>query len=466
MGSNRTISEGRYWEDLVKKVYMQTFGCQMNVYDTGKMHALLGKDGYEATDAMDDADVIILNTCSIREKPELKVHSFLGEALKIKRNQNRPVTVAVSGCVAQQEGDKLLKRYRELDLVFGPDAVPRVRELVNAARSEAPGATKQVLDTEFLDLDNYVFAADIDPESEGQVGAFVTIQKGCDNKCTFCIVPSTRGMEVSRPSDEILEEVRALVETGVKEVTLIGQNVNSYGLKVSGERTFAQLLYAVSDIPDVERIRYTTSHPRDMGPDVIQAYRDLPKLTSHLHLPVQSGSSRVLRRMKRFYTRDRFLEVVSQLKEARPDIVLSTDFIIGFPGETDEDFELTMSLLDEVAFESSFSFKYSPRPGTPALRLLKDEVPPDVAQARLQRLQERQREISRSAHEQMAGEVHQVLVEGPSKYDEAVVCGRTDSYKMVNFPGSIDLVGQTIPVSIIAGFTNSLRGERIPAFGR
>jgi len=446
----------------VKKVFMQTFGCQMNVYDTGKMHALLGKDGFESTNVMGDADVIILNTCSIREKPELKVHSFLGEALKIKRTQNRPVTVAVAGCVAQQEGDKLLKRYRELDLVFGPDAVPRVRDLVMAARSETPGATKQVLDTEFLDLENYAFATDLDPESEGQVGAFVTIQKGCDNKCTFCIVPTTRGAEVSRPSAEIVEEVRALTDTGVREITLIGQNVNSYGLKVGGERTFAQLLYAVSDVPGVERIRYTTSHPRDMGPDVIQAYRDLPKLTSHLHLPVQSGSSAVLRRMKRFYTRDRYLDVVAQLRDARPDIVLSTDFIVGFPGETDADFEETMTLLDEVAFESSFSFKYSPRPGTPALRMLKDEIPPEVAQERLVRLQARQRDISREAHERMAGQVHQVLVEGPSKYDEAVVCGRTGTFKMVNFPGTMDLVGHTVPVSIIAGFTNSLRGERSP----
>jgi tRNA-2-methylthio-N6-dimethylallyladenosine synthase len=431
----------------------------MNVYDSGKIHALLGKDGYEPTESMDQADVIIVNTCSIREKPELKLHSFLGEALKVKRNQDRPVTVAVAGCVAQQEGDKLLKRYRELDLVFGPDAIPRVRALVSAAGSEKRGATKQVLDTDFLDLETYVFASDLDPASKGAVGAFVTIQKGCDNRCTFCIVPTTRGSEVTRPSDQIVEEVRALVETGVKEITLIGQNVNSYGLKVAGERTFAQLLYAVSDVPGVERIRYTTSHPRDMGPDVIQAYRDLPKLTSHLHLPVQSGSDAVLRRMKRFYTRARFLEVVDQLRDARPDIVLTTDFILGFPGETDEDFEATMSLLDEVRFESSFSFKYSKRPGTPALRLLKEEVPPEVAQARLVQLQLRQRDISRAANESMAGQTLSVLVEGASRYDDAVVCGRTSTFKMVNFPGRLDLVGQVVPVSITAGFTNSLRGE-------
>ncbi len=443
----------------MKKVFVQTFGCQMNVYDTGKINALLGKDGYAPTEAMGDADIIIVNTCSIREKPELKLHSFLGDALKIKRSHDRPVTVAVAGCVAQQEGEKLLKRYRDLDLVFGPDAVPRVRELVDAARSERPGATRQVLDTEFLDLEAYAFASDLDPASEGQVGAFVTIQKGCDNKCTFCIVPSTRGPEVSRPSDQILEEVQALAATGVREITLIGQNVNSYGLKVPGERTFAQLLYAVSDVPGVERIRYTTSHPRDMGPDVIQAYRDLPKLTSHLHLPVQSGSNRVLRRMKRFYTRERFLEVVDQLRSARPGIILSTDFIVGFPGETDEDFEETMSLLDDVCFSSSFSFKYSQRPDTPALKLLKDEIPGEVAQARLERLQRRQRDISKAMNSAMAGATVDVLVEGPSRYDDGVVCGRTSGFQMVNFPGGLDLVGRTVPVHIIAGFTNSLRGE-------
>lgn len=443
----------------MKKVFVQTFGCQMNVYDTGKIQALLGKDGFESTASMNDADVIIVNTCSIREKPELKLHSFLGDALKIKRTEDRPVTVAVAGCVAQQEGQKLLTRYRELDLVFGPDAVPRVRELVNAARSDVPRATKQVLDTEFLDLESYAFASELDPSSTGQVGAFVTIQKGCDNKCTFCIVPTTRGPEVSRSSDQILDEVRGLVDTGVREITLIGQNVNSYGLKVAGERTFAQLLYAVSDVPGVERIRYTTSHPRDMGPDVVQAYRDLPKLTSHLHLPVQSGSDRVLRRMKRFYNRDHYLSLVDQLRDARPDMVLSTDFILGFPGETDDDFEQTMTLLDEVAFESSFSFKYSQRPGTSALRLLKDEVPAEVAQARLVRLQQRQREISIAAHEGLSGQTMDVLVEGPSRYDEGVVCGRTSTFKMINFPGTLDLVGKTVPVSVIRGFTNSLRGE-------
>jgi tRNA-2-methylthio-N6-dimethylallyladenosine synthase len=446
-------------EDSLKRVFIQTYGCQMNVYDTGKVRALLGKDGFVATDDMAQADVIIVNTCSVREKPEHKLHSFLGDALKIKRQTDRRITVAVAGCVAQQEGDKLLKRYPQLDIVFGPDAVPRVRELVLAARPESETRAPQVLDTSFLDLETYAFATDLDPDAEDKVGAFVTIQKGCDNKCTFCIVPTTRGLEVSRPSDQILDEVRRLVEQGVREITLIGQNVNSYGLKVGGERTFAQLLYAVAEVQGVERIRYTTSHPRDMGPDVVQAYRDLPVLTSHLHLPVQSGSNRVLRRMKRFYTRERYIDLVAELRDARPDLVLTTDFILGFPGETDEDFEATMSLLDEVAFQGSFSFKYSPRPDTAALRLLQDAISPEVAQARLVRLQDRQRAISLAAHRDMEGQTFHVLVEGPSRHDEGVICGRTSTFKMINFPGVPTMQGRTVPVTVTRGFTNSLRGE-------
>ncbi len=442
-----------------KRVYVRTMGCQMNVYDTGKMRALLGRKGWQATDVMDDADLVIVNTCSVREKPEHKLHSFLGEAFALKRARaaRQPLTVAVAGCVAQQEGRKLLDRYRELDLVLGPDAVPRIVDLVASAE------LRPTLDTEFLDADDYVFASELDPDAAGQVGAFVTIQKGCDNKCTFCIVPYTRGPELSRTSDDIVDEVRRLTATGVREITLIGQNVNSYGLKVPGEKTFAELLYAVAAVPGVERIRYTTSHPRDMGPDVVQAYRDLPQLTSHLHLPVQSGSTRVLRRMKRFYTRERYLQLVDELRSARPDLVLSTDIIVGFPGETDADFDETMSLLEAVRFHSAFSFKYSPRPGTPALKLIArdQDVPAEVAQARLARYQDRQRQISLEENHRMVGTVHPVLVEGPSRHDANVVCGRTSCFKMVNFPGSVDLVGQTVPVLLTRGFTNSFRGEQV-----
>ena len=292
----------------MKQVFIRTFGCQMNVYDTGKMHALLGKHGYAQTEEIDQADLIIVNTCSIREKPELKLHSFLGEAFRVKRQRKGQTTVAVAGCVAQQEGQKLLDRYKNLDLVFGPDAVPKIVEMVCIPE-------KPVLDTTFLDADDYVFASEIDPNADKRIGAFVTIQKGCDNKCTFCIVPSTRGPELSRSSDAIVNEVSQLTSAGVREITLIGQNVNSYGLKVTNEKTFAQLLYAVAEVPGVERIRYTTSH-LNMGEDVVQAYRDIPQLASHLHLPVQSGSSRMLRRMKRFYTRD--LRLVDKLRAARP----------------------------------------------------------------------------------------------------------------------------------------------------
>ena len=437
-----------------KKVYIRTFGCQMNVYDTGKMKALLSKDGYEPTEQMEEADLVIVNTCSIREKPELKLHSFLGEARKIKREQNKELQIAISGCVAQQEGKTLLDRYKDVDLVFGPDAVPNVQQLVKESRGH------QILDTDFLSSADYVFAAEIDPDADRQVGAFVTIQKGCDNKCTFCIVPTTRGQEVSRSSAEIVQEVRSLVAKGVKEITLIGQNVNSYGLKVPGEKNFAQLLYAVADVSGVERIRYTTSHPRDMGEDVFQAYRDLPQLTSQLHLPVQSGSSRVLRRMKRFYTRERYLWVVDQLLSARPDMVLSTDFIIGFPGETDEDFQQTLSLLQEVGFHSSFSFKYSPRPGTPALKLMeRGPVSPEVASARLMELQTLQRKISVEVNKKTIGQTVDVLVEGASPREPNLLFGRTSTFKGVHFEGTPDLIGQTIPVHIYQAFTSALRGE-------
>ncbi len=442
--------------ETARKVFIHTFGCQMNVYDSAKIRAQLARDGWVATDCADDADLVLLNTCSIRDKAEQKMHSALGEYRRRKR-RGAPLTLGIAGCVAQQEGVALLDRYPEVDLVFGPDGVPGVQKLVDAARSG-----QRVLDTTFLDLENYPFVEAVDPDAAGRVGAFVTIQKGCDNKCTFCIVPTTRGVEVSRPSGQILDEVRTLVACGIQEITLIGQNVNSYGLKVPGERTFAELLRAVAEIPGVARIRYTTSHPRDMGPDVVAAYRDLPNLTSHLHLPVQSGSDRVLKRMKRFYTRDHYLRLVDDLRAARPDLALTTDFIVGFPGEEDEDFEQTLSLLSEAGIVGSFSFKYSPRPGTPALKLVdRDPVPDDVASARLSALQARQRALQLAWNRTHEGRVVDVLVEGPSAHDEGVVCGRTSSNLMVNFVGDEALVGQTLPIRVTRSFTHSVRGEQV-----
>jgi len=434
------------------RLFVHTFGCQMNEYDSGKIRARLGADGWIPTDDPADADLILLNTCSIREKAVEKMHSVLGEYRRMKKQ--RPLLLGIAGCVAQERGEELFRRYPDVDLVFGPDGVPKIRELVAAAR-----AGERVLDTAFLDLETYPFVSDLDPTPSG-VGAFVTIQKGCDNRCTFCIVPSTRGAEASRPHAEILAEVNGLVARGVKEITLIGQNVNSYGLKVPGELTFARLLYAVADVPGVERLRYTTSHPRDMGADVAQAYRDLPQLASHLHLPVQSGSNRVLKRMKRFYTRERYLDVVAALRAARPDLVLTTDVIVGFPGETDEDFDQTLSLLDAVGFVGSFSFKFSPRPGTPALKLEArgEAVPEAVASARLIAWQDAQRARSLAWHRSLEGRRVDVLVEGPSRHDDGVVCGRTSQFVSVNVPGDPSLVGRTVPVQVTRGFTHSCRG--------
>jgi tRNA-2-methylthio-N6-dimethylallyladenosine synthase len=437
------------------RVFIHSLGCQMNEYDAGKMRAQLALDGWQPTDRADDADLILVNTCSVREKAVDKMHSALGEYRRRKREGQR-VLIGIAGCVAQERGHELLRKYPDVDLVFGPDGVPAIRRLVAEA-----GLGRRPIDTDFLDLEDYPFVAEIDPRTSG-VSAFVTIQKGCDNHCTFCIVPSTRGAEASRPHAEILAEVRALVARGIVEIVLIGQNVNSYGLKTSGELTFAQLLRAVAAVPGVERIRYTTSHPRDMGPDVIEAHRDLPQLCPHLHLPVQSGSDRVLRRMRRYYTRERYLEVVDALRTARPDIVLTTDVIVGFPGETDDDFAQTMSLLDEVGFVGSFSFKYSPRPGTPALKLVdREAVPDEVASARLTAYQDAQRALSLTWHRSLEGREVDVLVEGPSAHDEGVVCGRTGSFAMVNFPGDPALVGQTVRVRCTRGFTHSVRGERV-----
>jgi tRNA-2-methylthio-N6-dimethylallyladenosine synthase len=437
------------------RVFIKTFGCQMNEYDSGKMRALLGRDGFEATEDLSDADVVLVNTCSVREKPEQKLHSFLGRVLPMKRQ--RRVTVGIAGCMASVEGERLFRRYPQVDLVFGPDAVSRIGEMV----ANAP--TQRILDTEFLGESGYPFPSEVDPDAAGRISAFVTIQKGCDNRCTFCIVPATRGDEVSRSLAEVLAEVGALAARGVKEITLLGQNVNSYGLKIPGHATFAELLRAVHEVEGIELIRYTTSHPRDIGEDVVACYADLPKLASHLHLPVQSGSNRVLRRMKRFYTREQYLDVVDRLRLARPDLVITTDIISGFPGESDVDFADTMSLLEAVRFQASFSFNYSPRPGTPAIKLLDDAVPAGVMQARLERFQARQREIAMESHQALVGSVQRVLVEGPSAHDEGVVCGRTSTFKTINFPGSTDLAGTWASVSVTRGFANTLRGELVEA---
>jgi tRNA-2-methylthio-N6-dimethylallyladenosine synthase len=439
--------------DAPRRVFIKTFGCQMNVYDSGKMLAQLAHDGYEPTDDWRAADLVIVNTCSVREKPQLKVRSFLGPILQRRQTKGAPL-VAVAGCVAQHDGAELFQRMPAIDLIFGPDGVPRVRALVRAARE------RRVLDTAFLEVADYPFVQDLVPTEAGEVASLVTIQKGCDNHCTYCIVPSARGAQVSRPMQDILAEVRGLAERGVRDFTLIGQNVNAYGAEGGAPSRFAELLRAVHAIPEVWRLRFTTSHPRDMDAETIACWRDLPRLASHLHLPVQAGSDRILRRMGRQYTRERYLEVVSALRGARPGISLTTDFIVGFPGERREDFDQTLSLLEEVRFDASFSFKYSPRPGTAATRLHEREpVSPEEAGARLSELQTAQERIQLENNQACVGQVLEVLVERPSRNDPSWWMGRSSCFRAVNFPAGPDQAGLLIPVHITAAHAHSLQGE-------
>lgn len=431
-----------------KRVFIQTFGCQMNELDSEKMLALLGKEGFTRSDTAEQADLVLLNTCSIREKAEHKLYSTLG-----RLRERKDITIGVTGCVAQQEGQTLLKKFPYIDLVMGPDAIPRIGELVARAQEE------RVLDVDVFEGLEYPFVSDLPEEVGAKVSAFVTIQKGCDNKCTFCIVPTTRGEERSRPADDIVAEVRALVASGVREVTLLGQNVNSYGLKTPGAATFAQLITRLNhEVEGLERIRFTTSHPRDFGDDLIEAYATLPRLAPYLHLPVQSGSNRVLKRMKRYYKVEEFLEKVHALRAKVPNLAISTDVIVGFPGESDEDFEATLELLRTVRFDFSYSFMYSPRPGTPALKLI-DDVPLVVKKQRLQIFQELQRQISGERYEALIGTVQPVLVEGTSRNTPEELTGRTPCNKTVNFAGRPRMIGHVVPVRITRSNPNSLRGE-------
>jgi tRNA-2-methylthio-N6-dimethylallyladenosine synthase len=423
----------------------------MNAVDTGKMLAMLSLDGYRPCDRLADADVILLNTCSVREKPEQKLLSFLGRVAG--SGTGRPRLVAVAGCFAQHDGARLFAEHPEIDLVFGPDALPRVRELFKE------GWRRRVLDTRFSNVHDTRFV-DALPVTDSPLVAMLTIQKGCDNHCTYCVVPAARGPEHSRPSAEILEEARALVARGARDLTLLGQNVDSYGRKLHLELSFAELLHAVAAIPGLLRLRFMTSHPRDLSSDVIDAFRSLPRLASHLHLPVQSGSDRVLRRMNRAYSRARYLDLVAALRAARPDISLTTDFIVGFPGEDDADFEQTLALLEEIRFDASFSFRYSPRPRTPARVLhVRDPVPEGVARARLEKLQAVQGRITRENLEALRGRVFDVLVEGASRQEARILCGRTSCFRTLNFEGSPELTGSVQRVRVEEAHANSLRGR-------
>ncbi|WP_374477795.1 tRNA (N6-isopentenyl adenosine(37)-C2)-methylthiotransferase MiaB [Zoogloea sp.] len=439
----------------MKKLYIRTFGCQMNEYDSDKMADVLGAaDGLEKTDNPEEADVILFNTCSVREKAQEKVFHDLGRVKHLKQ-KNPNLIIGVGGCVASQEGEAIVARAPYVDLVFGPQTLHRLPKLI--AERKASGRSQ--VDISFPEIEKF---DNLPPARVEGASAFVSIMEGCSKYCTFCIVPYTRGDEIYRPLADVLAEVAGLAAQGVKEVTLLGQNVNAWRAPVDGDggemADFAFLLECVHEIPGIERLRYTTSHPREMTQRVVDAYARLPKLVSHLHLPVQAGSDRVLAAMKRGYTVLEYKSLVRKLRAARPDISLSSDFIIGFPGETEADFEATMKLIDDLGFDASFSFVYSSRPGTPAADLA-DDTPQDVKLARLARLQKRIEEHAATISAGMVGSVQRILVEGPSKKDPNELAGRTDNNRVVNFAGNPRLVGHFVDVSIVSALPHSLRGE-------
>ena len=441
---------------MPKKVFIRTFGCQMNEYDSDKMADLLaGAEGAVKTDSAEDADIILFNTCSVREKPQEKVFHELGRVRKLKE-KNPALLIGVGGCVASQEGGAIVERAPYVDLVFGPQTLHRLPELIAARRASGQAQ----VDVSFPEIEKFDALPAARVEGEAGSSAFVSIMEGCSKFCTFCIVPYTRGEEVSRPLDDVLGEVAALVAQGVKEVTLLGQNVNAYqGLTAEGDMVdLAFLIETLATIPQLERIRYTTSHPREMTQRLIDVYATTPKLVSHLHLPVQAGSDRVLAAMKRGYTALEYKSIVRKLRAARPDISLSSDFIVGFPGETAEDFEKTMQLIEEVGFDTSFSFLFSPRPGTPAAEMA-DDTPQELKSQRLARLQKRIEAQAFAISEAMVGTVQRVLVEGRAKKDANELAGRTANNRVVNFKGSARQIGQFIDVTITAALPHSLRGE-------
>lgn len=462
---------------MSKKVYLQTWGCQMNVADSERMLALLARMSYTRTEQIEESDLILLNTCHIREKARHKVVSRLGE-IKPLKDANPDLIIAVSGCVAQAESQALAREVPYLDLIFGPDQIEQLPALIQQ-RKETLESLEQafkvapLVETKFDGKDKgySVPVDDVTPyydENHSEVSRFVNIIKGCNNFCTFCVVPFTRGREKSRVESEILSEVRFLVEKGAKEITLLGQNVNSYGLDLigatdvktsNGALPFVDLLYAVSQIPGVERVRFTTSNPHDFTPRLAQAFADLKNISNSFHLPVQSGSNRILDRMNRQYTREEYLERVQWIRNVRPDIAFSTDIIVGFPGETDEDFEQTLSLVKEMKYAFIYAFKYSPRKGTPATRFL-DQVPEEVKDRRLQSLLELQRAETQRQNMAEIGQTRQVLVLYKNKKEENSCYGRTDEGRLVKVVDlSDDFIGKIIPVKMVDANITALIGK-------
>jgi tRNA-2-methylthio-N6-dimethylallyladenosine synthase len=437
------------------KLYIKTYGCQMNEYDSDKMADVLRAcEGMEQTDKPEEADIILFNTCSIREKAEDKVFSDLGRVRPLK--EAKPgVLIGVGGCVASQEGEAIVKRAPYVDVVFGPQTLHRLPQLIQARRETG---LPQV-DISFPEVEKFDHLPA--PQTTGGA-AFVSIMEGCSKYCTFCVVPYTRGEEVSRPFVDVMRDVEELVAQGVKEITLLGQNVNAYcGETEDGDTVdFAFLLQAIAALDGVERLRYTTSHPKEMTQRLIDVYANTPKLVSHLHLPVQSGSDRVLAAMKRGHTVLEYKSIIRRVRAARPDICITSDFIVGFPGETEQDFEATMKLIEEIGFDVSFSYLYSSRPGTPAAEL-RDDTPHEVKAARLKRLQDRIAELEHEVALAMLGTVQRVLVEGVSKKDAQEVAGRTDNNRVVNFRGSPGMIGRFVEVKITEVVRHTLRGELV-----
>ncbi|MCC6160620.1 MAG: tRNA (N6-isopentenyl adenosine(37)-C2)-methylthiotransferase MiaB [Nitrosomonas sp.] len=435
------------------KLYIKTFGCQMNEYDSDKMaDILLSEKSMELTEIVEEADLILFNTCSVREKAQEKVFHDLGRVRHLKNN-NPDLLIGVGGCVASQEGSEIVKRAPFVDLVFGPQTLHRLPDLIDARRRTG----KPQVDISFPEIEKF---DRLPPARTEGVTAFVSIMEGCSKYCSFCVVPYTRGGEVSRPLDDVLAEVAGLAIQGVKEITLLGQNVNAYLGKATGDEIadFATLLEYIHEVPGIERIRYTTSHPREFTARLIETYRHLPKLVGHVHLPVQSGSDRILTAMKRGYTTLEYKSIIRKLRLARPGISISSDFIIGFPGETDDDFEATMKLIDDINFDESFSFIYSPRPGTPASDL-PDDTPHQTKLTRLYRLQEKIQLNAQTISQAMVDTVQRILVEGPSKKDPGELYGRTDNNRVVNFAGRAKLIGSFIDIRITAVSSHTLRGQ-------
>ncbi len=430
-------------------IYLETFGCQMNEHDSEKILEILGAKYYRTTGKIHEADVILINTCTVREKPEHKVYSTLGRLRKLKQKR-REMIIGVGGCLAQQEGERLFAKFPHLDLVFGTHNL----HLLPTLLADIQRTGNQRCETCFYDR---APSMDLVPLVENKVRSYVTIMQGCDNFCSYCIVPSVRGPERSRPMAEILEEVRILAHRGSKEVILLGQNVNSYGKGLNGEASFPALLRGVNRVKGIERIRFTTSHPKDLSQDLITSFRDLPKLCEHIHLPFQSGSNSILHLMNRVYTREGYLAKIDRLRAVCPSIAITADVLVGFPGESQKDFEDTLDLIERVQFDNLFSFRYSKRKGSSASDL-PEQIPDEIKRERLTVLQEVQKKITRRKNREMEGRREWVLVEGRSQKNPMEIMGRTRSNRIVNFPGGIDLIGKTVVVKIEKGFANSLRG--------